>query len=152
MQRLRQVSLVEETTCQEGSLSEGEQVTRRKKQTLKLGIDCTGATLVTKRINWPHEVYLADGKLAVYGDLSLAAFVRGYLIVVNSDMDTQVIAQMSQHFEECMEDTDLYGWDMVHAFHAAWLNQLEQGRGTWGDVDQKLKMHRALVWKAAMTT
>ena len=113
----------------------------------------TGATLVKKRINWPHEVlYSADGKPAVYDDLTMVAFVQGYFIVVNSEMDTQVKAQMSQHLKELMEDTDLYGWDRELGFHAAWLNQLEQGRSTWGDSVHKLRMRRALVWHVAMAT
>ena len=65
--------------------------------------------------------------------------------MVKSEMNTQVKAQMTQHLEERMEDT-------VHAFHVAWLNQLEQGRSTWGDSDHKLRMRRALMWHTAMAT
>ena len=86
----------------------------------------TGATLAKRHINWPHEVlYSADGPLAVYDDLTMRAFVQGYLIVMSYKIDTQVNAQMSQHIEELMEDMDVYGWDRVRAVHAAWLNQLE---------------------------
>ena len=97
-------------------------------------------------------LYSADGKPAVYSDLAMAAFVHGYLIVVNSEMDTQVKAQMSQHLEDLIEDMDLYGWDKVCPFHAAWQNQLEQGRSTWGDSDHKLRLCRVLVWHVAMAT
>ena len=63
----------------------------------------------------------------------------GYLIVMNSE-DIQVKAQMTQHQEELMEDMDPCGWERVCDYHGAWLNQLEQGRCTWGDVEHKLKM------------
>ena len=133
---MRHVPLLEETTSQDSSSSEEEQITRRKKKTLKSGMDCTGATLFKKRINWPHDVlYSADGKPAVYSDLTVAAFVWGYLIVVNYEMANQIKAQMTQHLEELMENTDLYGWENVCTFHAAWLNMLEQGRSTWDDSD-----------------
>ena len=72
--------------------------------------------------------------------------------MVNYEMDTQVKAQVAQHLEECMEDTGLYRWERVRAFHAACLNQLEQSRSTWGDVNQKMPMCRTLVWHTAMAT
>ena len=51
--------------------------------------------------------------------------------------DSQAVKeQMTQHLEEFMEDTDLYGWERFHAFHSAWLNQIEQGRCTWADTEQ----------------
>ena len=88
-------------------------------------MDCTGATLVKKRSEWPHEgLFAADGTLVVYRDLTLVEFVQGYSIVLNCEMDTRVKAQMSQHLEELMEDMDLYSWNRVCAYHAAWLNQL----------------------------
>ena len=58
-------------------MSEEEQITRRKRKTLKSGMNHTVGTLVKKSTNWPHEVlYSVDGKLAVYGDPTMAAFVR----------------------------------------------------------------------------
>ena len=54
-------------------------------------MDSTGATLVKKRINWPHEgVFVADGKPVVYSDLTLIAFVQRYSMVLNFEMDTRV--------------------------------------------------------------
>ena len=76
-QRLRQVPLVEETTCQESSSSEEELITLNKRKTLMSDMNHTDATLVKRHINWPHEVlYSADGKPAIYGDLPMVAFVR----------------------------------------------------------------------------
>ena len=91
-------------------------------------MECTGATQVKKRINWPHEgVFISDGKSAVYGDPTLAVFVRGYLMVLGMEMDTRVKAYMSQHQEDVMQDTDLYRCIKVWFFHAVRLNQFEQG-------------------------
>ena len=68
----------------------------------------------------------------MYSELTvhMASCVWGFLIVVNYGRDTLVKAQMMQQLEELVEDTDLYGWARVHAFHVAWLNQIEQGRST----------------------
>ena len=77
-QRLRQVLLVEEITSQDDSSSDIDQVTRRTKKMLKSGMDHMGATciLLKKCINWTHEMlYSADGKAAIYNDLTLVAFV-----------------------------------------------------------------------------
>ena len=43
-----------------------------------------------------------------------------------------------------MEDVDIYGWEKVKSYHAAWMNQLEQ-RNERMDDDAKLKLKRALV-------
>ena len=86
----------------------------------------------------------------MYSDLTMVAFVSGYVIVVNCEMNNQIKAQMTQYLEERMEDTNLDGWERASAFHVAWLNILEQGRCTWCDSDQKLHMSRAMVWHAAM--
>ena len=53
---------------------------------------------------------------------------------------------MSSHLTELMADTELYGWEDVRAFHAIWLQQMEQGRATWKDGYLKLTYRRALVW------
>ena len=72
------------------------------------------APLIKKRIPWSHyDVYTDDGKPAAYGDLTLAAIVRGYLMVLNMETDTRIKALMSYHLEDMMEDSDLYGWTMV---------------------------------------
>ena len=108
-------------------------------------MECTGATLIKNRLHWPHEgVYTADGKPAVYGDLTLTAFVRGYLMVLGTE-NARIKAHMSQHLEDLMEDSDLYGWTKVWLFHSAWLNQIQQGRSFWGDTDSKVRLLRNLV-------
>ena len=78
----------------------------------------TGVTIVVKWITWPHEVqYTAAGKPATYEDLSVSAFVRGYLIIMKYG-DTKTKGNMTQHLEDC----DLYGWDKVQVYHSIWLN------------------------------
>ena len=59
---------------------------------------------------------------------------------------------MALHVEELTEDMNVYGWDKVRVFHAAWLNQIEQNRCEWPDDEQKQKMRRSLVWHVAMTS
>ena len=51
-----------------------------------------------------------------YKDLSMAAFVRGYMIVMKSEQDTKVKDHMALHLEELMENMDVYGWDKVWHF------------------------------------
>ena len=83
-----------------------------------------------------------------YMDLSVSAFVRAYLIVLKSEQDSQVKEHIVLHLVDLMQDTDVYGWEKVRAFHASWMSQMEQRRCEWADADQKLKMRRALVWYA----
>ena len=71
--------------------------------------------------------------------------------MMKSERDTKVKEHMALHLEEIMEDTDVYGWDKIRAFHAAWLNQMEQYRCEWPLSKQKLKM-RSLISHAAITS
>ena len=62
-------------------------------------------------------------------------------------MDTEVIKkQMAAHLQDLMLNAQLYGWERARTFHGVWLNQLEQVYCTWIDKEEKLKLHRALVW------
>ena len=49
-----------------------------------------------------------------------------------------------------MADAAIYDWESVWAFHAVWLQQLEDGRADWGDEAKKLEFWRALVWNKAI--
>ena len=53
---------------------------------------------------------------------------------------------MSGHLQEMMEDGETFGWPVVRAYHAVWLQHLEQGRAMWHNETTKLKLRRALVW------
>ena len=110
---------------------------KRKKRALKSARDCTEATSVKKRITRPHTViYGTDGHPATYKEFTVSSFVRGYLIVLKDVQVSEVKDRMVLHLEELMEDVDIYGWEKVKAFHAAWLNQMEQRRCDWTDDDQ----------------
>ena len=78
--------LDEETTSDEESTSEDEQQITTRHRPLKSGMNRTGMTMVIKRIMWPYEVvYSLAGKPVAYEDLSVSAFVQGYLIVIHSE-------------------------------------------------------------------
>ena len=59
---------------------------------------------------------------------------------------------MAQHRQELMGYADLYSWEPIRAFHAIWLQQLEQGRVTWDDKDAKVKFSVALSHSAFQTS
>ena len=50
------------------------------------------------------------------------------------------------HLQELMEDGERYGWQAVRAYHAVWLQYMEQGQTAWGDEETKLNLLRVLVW------
>ena len=85
-------------------------------------------SLVTKHVTWPPKVmYAADGKTAVYNEISMPLFIQGYLIVMEEEKES-VRTHMSKHLKDLMLDSQLYGWENAWAFHVVWLNQLEQGK------------------------
>ena len=45
-----------------------------------------------------------------------------------------------------MEDGEHFGWPTVRAYHAVWLQNIEQSRATWEDKITHLKLCRSLVW------
>ena len=77
---------------------------------------------------WPHEyVFTPAGQPAAYESLSIIAFVTGYLTIM--DLQSEALKRkMSAHLQEIMEDGETFGWPMVRAYHAVWLQHLEQGR------------------------
>ena len=65
--RLQQLHLSKAVTLDEGSTREEEQQTARRRRPLKSGMHHAGATMVIKRIMWPHEVmYSMAGKLTAF--------------------------------------------------------------------------------------
>ena len=72
------------------------------------------------------------------------AFITGYITIV--DLQSEPLRKlMSAHLKEFMEDGETFGWP-VRAYHAVWLQHIEQGRATWEDETTRLKLHRSLVW------
>ena len=55
------------------------------------------------------------------------SFVNGYLEVLAMVKDDTKELMLS-HIQELMADGEAYGWPVVLAYHAAWLQHLEQGR------------------------
>ena len=72
------------------------------------------------------------------------AFVDGYITAMSRE-SLPIKQLMLSHLQELMEDVEHYGWPAVTAYHAAWVQHIEQGRVAWGDEDMKLKLRWALV-------
>ena len=82
-------------------------------------------TMVIKRIMCPHKVvYSSASKPATYEDLSVSAFVHGYVIVMHSE-HSETMDKMAYHLVELMRDIDLCGWEKIRAYHGVWINQME---------------------------
>ena len=90
----------------------------------------TADNTVSRRVTWPHKViYSPSAQPATYEHLSPMAFVDGFVMVRLRE---------PPHLQELMEDRDHYGWPVVRAYHAAWLQHIEQGWAAWGDAPTKL--------------
>ena len=77
------------------------------------------------------------------------AFINGYLMVRLRE-PPRIQALMLEHLQELMEDWEHYGWPVVRAYHATWIQNIEQGRVAWGAEAIKLKLWHALVWHRVM--
>ena len=53
---------------------------------------------------------------------------------------------MSAYLAELMADAELYGWEATKAFHAVWLQQLEQGQVTWRDTQLRVSYCHTFMW------
>ena len=90
-------------------------------------------------------MYTPTAQPISYENISSMAFVDGYITVINRE-PLPIKKLMLAHLQELMEDGEHYGCPAVRAYHAAWLQHMEQGRAACGDEDTKLKLRRALVW------
>ena len=73
------------------------------------------------------------------------ALVAGYLTIM--DLQPEPLRKkMSAYLKEIMEDGETFRLPTVRAYHAVWLQHIEQGRATWNDETTWLKLHRSLVW------
>ena len=77
--------------------------------------------------------------------MRLALFTNGYLSVLAEESDIHKTL-MLQHLQELVEDSEVYGWSVVRDYHAAWIQQIEQGQAVLGDEHKKIKMRRLLVY------
>ena len=62
------------------------------------------------------------------------AFVDGYITIMSRERLPIKILTLT-HLQELMADGEHYGWPAISAYHAAWLQHIEQGRTAWGDED-----------------
>ena len=105
----------------------------------------TSDTTVVRQVTWHHEVvYYPSAQPVVYEQIFSMAFVNGYIIIISKDLP-HTKAFMLTYLQELKEDGDHYRWPAVRAYHAAWLQHIEQGRTAWGDDERKIKLHHALV-------
>ena len=66
--------------------------------------------MVVKQITWPHElVYGADGKPAIYEELTLPLFISEYLSVLDT-LKSRGESMILKHLKELMVDAELYGY------------------------------------------
>ena len=76
--------------------------------------------MLEKKVMWPHEVvYSNRGKPAVYEELFLSLFVKGYLITMKGE-EGATKDKMVTNLEDLMEDLELYGWQKLRAYHSVW--------------------------------
>ena len=103
-------------------------------------------TVAVHKVIWPHEyVYTPEGQRSAYEPMSSMAFVTGYMTIMDLQSDP-IRKLMWAHLKELMQDGECFGWPTVRAYHAVWLQLIEQGRATWDDEITHLNLRRSLVW------
>ena len=113
----------------------------------KLGRLRTADNAVVSHAIWPQElIYPPSGQpAAVYETLSIMSVVNGYIEVLNI-VNQDIKLHMLAHLQELMVDGEMYRWQVILNYHAAWLQHIKQGRATWGNEPTKLKLRRPIVW------
>ena len=81
--------------------------------------------------------------------LTCPMFMAGYIQMIMEVQTHDIRALVSIHWVELMDDAELYGWEALPAFHAVWLQQMDQGWVTWTDAEFKLVFRCSLVWHHA---
>ena len=66
-------------------------------------------------------------------------FVDGYFTFVMVKQPEYLKTKMLSHIHELMDDEENYRWLAVRAYHAAWLQHLEQAQAMWDEEAIKLK-------------
>ena len=62
-------------------------------------------------------IFTPEGKPAVYRELSVMAFMRGYFIVLDSQPQ-DIKALMDSYVQDLMEDREANGWSVVRDFYS----------------------------------
>ena len=141
--RLWHHPIISLSTTDEMSDSEAAETLKCHRKPLKLGKLHTADSMVLKKVTWLRElVYTTTGQSKVYEDMP------GYRTVM--EMVTSSIKPfMAKHRKEVIADAEVYGWVPVRAYHAVWLQQIENGIVQWAYVDAKLEFRRVLVWHSS---
>ena len=83
--------------------------------------------------------------LRIQHEGKVKVLVEGYLTVMSRET-LHIKVCMLNHLQELMEDSKHYGWPVIRACNAAWLQHVEQSWAVWGDEAVKLRLWHALVW------
>ena len=86
---------------------------------------------------WPH--IFAPGEPKIYGELSLAEFCAGYLVIINQLVDKLCRTALINHFHELMILASTYQWPAVRSYHYKVLRPIELGLVQWGDSFEPFK-------------
>ena len=87
----------------------------------------------------------------MYEDLSITLFVSAYLAIVEM-VKRSFKSIIARHLKELIADAGVYGWALVRAYHAIWLQQIENGRVQWMNAEPTVEVRGALVWRASHQT
>ena len=135
-----------------GDKSDGEEEKQPqlRRRYITSGRLITVDTTAVNQVLWPHElVFTPDGRTTVYNSISCMAFMNRYLSIMALQMDI-LRNKMTIHLQEMMEDGKTFRWPVVHAYHVAWLQHLEQGRATWDYEATRLKLRRVFFWHSVV--
>ena len=126
--RMRGIPMLELPTTDEDCGSEEDEATLApRKRDLKSGKVQTADTTVLYKITWPHEViYTCTGQPEEYDQLIITIFVCGFLMVMATEKES-IRPYMLQHLQNLMADVELYGWELIWAFHSIWLQTTRAG-------------------------
>ena len=88
---------------------EDEQHVPRWRKQLKSDMPWTRATMVVRKVTWPHDVvYTTAGKPAAYQNISIHLFIQGYMIIIEGE-EWVIRERVASHLLELMSDAKLCG-------------------------------------------
>ena len=106
---------------------EGEQLPATRNGSIISGELRSTDTTAIEKVLWPHElVFTHEGQTAAYESLSAMSFINGYLCTMSFEKDS-LRDKMAVHLHEMMKNGETFGWPMVRAYHAVWLQHLAHG-------------------------
>ena len=84
---------------------------------------------------------MAAGQSIVYEEFSVTPFMRGYLAVMETIKPVKKNI-MEKHLKEIMVVAEVYGSGPVRAYHAIWLQQIENRHAQCSDTNAKLEFRQ----------